>query len=248
MKKIIALLIAAVMVFAFASCGEEPAATSSEAASVEDIASVASVTPIVSQIAEVSIPVFSIPEIIPDDEPKNIALDATVTDCGVDVYPADENGGDHVAQNINDGNTGGPGWQPSNNGFEAGNWAELTFEETHTIDLIVIYCEDTTTPSFAEGGYTVAYTTDGESYENIAVDAAQIESAPNPAAEGHRIDTITLNEATEVTGVRIILNEKSDNKGGWAPHIFEIEIYEAQAEETGENTESVEDTVTDDAE
>ena len=85
MKKLLAILLAAAMLAAFASCDTEPGETGSE--SEEDV-SIASIEQVSVDITPVSIPsIPSVPDVV---ESKNLALKGTLVDMNTGLAEGDE--------------------------------------------------------------------------------------------------------------------------------------------------------------
>ena len=120
MKKLFAIILAAVMLAAFASCGG-PEETESKAESQADVVSID--TPSVASVEVISIP--SVPSVPDVPEIKNLALDGTPFDMNTGKSSGDEGyvpyyTGNDRAEYAFDGNLADPGWQPKGTDDEAG--------------------------------------------------------------------------------------------------------------------------------
>jgi len=216
MKKALALALTASLVLALASCGESTDNTSSAPASSSAPVVSATTAPVSSVIS--IIPMTPAPTEAPVEN-GNVALDGTAEDNGIEVYD-----GANTADLVNDGNTAGPGWQPSS--FNAGDYVTITLAEAASIDTVVVYGEAATMSSIIDGGYQLLVRKAGE--EDWS-DVSQY-SAESETADPTRVDTITLDEAVEIDALRLVLTGGVDT-GKYAPAIYEIEIYAAEVEE-----------------
>lgn len=223
MKKLMAILTASAMLLALASCGEEPAETSSAAAPTTAPIVTPTVTPTTAPVISVD-PVSSEPE---TPTAQNVALSGKAEDNGCALYSEAMS-----ADLLIDGDTATEAWQPSTWNAD-GDYVIITFAEAAKIDCVVITGEAATFKAMAEGGYKL-YTKNGEKWK-------EVKDAESDYVEG--VDTVTFAEAIETDGIKVVLldtNGYEDGKIKYAPKLNEIEVYEAIEETPAE--ESVEET------
>ena len=263
MKKIIALIIALALIFALASCSNEPAPVSSEEAPASSEAAPASSVeesseaPASSEAPEISIAPVS------EEESLNLALKGTAIADSVN-----ENGGygDGLLA-LNDGNKLSR-WQAAEKAIvpeeatdeekeaareseEHPSWYGIEWDEAQTFDTLISEYE---WAHPLEDGYKVEISDDGENWTAVkfnAVRTGTFNDGQETMDPDHQIDTITLEEAATAKAVRVVcftyytVPEGHENEGNpkSPTSVYEFEVYNSADVEAAENAdETAEDT------
>ena len=258
MKKLLALVSAFAMLLALASCGEEPAETSSAAPTTAPVSSVApTVVPTIEPIPT--------PEPVED---KNLAHaeDATHVDMNTGKAEGDEGFIAYYDANTNveyafDGDMT-TGWQTCEDFGDALTeedvkaaadaslyyqsvlddaqwflkptykdgtmWVGTTFAEAKTVNALTIYWESGSAAQKIEDGGYALQFT-ADGEKWEKLKATVTRDEESRVAEKLFIDTVSF-DAKEVKGIRIVMLKASTK---YAPKVFEFEIY-APEEETAE--------------
>ena len=259
MKKLFASVLAASLLLALVSCGEEtPAKTSSAAPTTAPTAAPAS-----SQ-TEVSVPTVSVDDrSLAEQFPLNLSFQGTaISDGEHATYAAQFN---TVTANLNDGDLE-TRWQSSADTMvdEEGNEIDIPEDEEHTSWFGILWDEEKTFDTIVctweaahplEDGFYVEISQDGEKWEKVKFTSVRT-GTYNDGAEtldpDHQVDTITLKQPATAKAVRIfcfthyVVPEGHANEGNSKSptSCYEIEIsysvdVEAAAKEAEESTEDV---------
>lgn len=241
MKKVLAAVLSLTVLLAFASCDPDQGGTSSTAsgsgAGTSSSAGGTSTTPVIS---------VEIPSEV-EEEVANLALrdDATYIDMNTGKASDDEGYMEYYAGMENPGNAfdgnAGSAWQLKDKtddgvkmSYEDGQaWIGVSFEEAVAADVIVLKWETgSVTAPFADGGYKIEYTTDGETWQ--VIEGAEVVRDDTAIAETS-VDTITF-ETIEATGFRAVILNGTSTK--YAPKLWEFELY-APEEAEGDTASDV---------
>ncbi len=150
---------------------------------------------------------------------ENVALYGETTDCGAEPY-----GGTAISANLIDADVTAGGWQPA--AYKAGDWAAVIFDQTYTIDKLMMYWETKDyVSSYEEHGFEIYFLIDDTWQVATDVTALREDIAQGEAKVK---DTLTF-AAIDVDGVKVELLDGVVSEHKYAPKLFELEAYGIQA-------------------
>lgn len=143
----------------------------------------------------------------------NVALNGTGIQCDSATYE-----GNHNADSLNDADRTGGGYQP--NEWKEGDWCGIELGDVYAANQVIIYWE---TPSYIstyqDGGYDVYFMQAGEWNLMTGLSVTRASYSGDIVA-----DTIALDPAMEIEGVKIVFLNGTIGDHKYAPKMYELEV------------------------
>ncbi len=149
----------------------------------------------------------------------NLALSGTAFDDGNHtLYDGNKN-----ANNVNDGDTAGEGWQYRDGVTDkrlTDAWLGIKLSEVSTVSQVAIHWEKGSRCSPNIGGYEVEYSLDGETWNKLPNAYYEYDTDSGDIVK----DAVTFIPAVQAKYIRVNCYTV-DNGKGYCPKIYEIEIF-----------------------